>query len=102
MAREGAVMTSSFISDLPRGPIDSELRARVYADLLNSLRLSVEHRDNPLPRGLTREVTDRNCYRSLPAYRRRHELARRLHLRFGDALLAVPGFGNDPKDGELT
>jgi hypothetical protein len=70
---------------------DADTLNTVYSALLTALRLSDAHRDRLRGRGLTDDEIDRRGYRTL-AVQGRHRLAARLRERFGDMVLAVPGF----------
>jgi hypothetical protein len=70
---------------------DADVLHEVYSALLGRLVLADPHRESLLNRGLPETAINRNGYKTLPGPGRA-KLARELHERFGDQLLAVPGF----------
>jgi hypothetical protein len=69
---------------------ESDLRDRVYRDLLKELTLSNEHRQHLRGRGLTDEEIDRRDYRTLEGDR---YIATKLYGRYSqEELVRVPGF----------
>jgi hypothetical protein len=70
---------------------DAKTRHRIYSALLAALSLTAAHRDSLKRRGLTDAEIERRGYASLPV-RGRARIAQELRDRFGDSVLAVPGF----------
>lgn len=67
------------------------IRHDVYYDMLSMMKLSEEHQQNLLGRGLSMERIRENMYRSVPAdWRQRRKIARTLAEHY--PLAGVPGF----------